>query len=51
MESHDQKVRDKKVPRLRPSSYQPSKVELEEDMSIDATLEELARAFLRPVEI
>lgn len=51
MESHDQKVRDKKVPRLRSSSYQPSKVELEEDMSIDATLEELARAFLRPVEI
>ncbi len=37
--------------RVRPASYQPTKAELEEDMSIDATPEELARVALRPVEV
>ena len=32
-------------------SYQPSKAELEKDLRIDATLEELAQAVLRPVKI
>ena len=33
------------------SSYQPSKAELEEDVRIDATPEELLRAVLRPVTV
>lgn len=35
----------------RPAKYQPSKAELEEDMSIDATPEELARSALRQVNV
>ena len=41
----------KPVVRLRPASYQPKKAELEEDMSIDATPEELAKAAFRPVTV
>ncbi len=41
----------KPVVRLRPASYQPKKAELEEDMSIDATPEELARAAFRLVTV
>ena len=37
--------------RLKPSAYQPSKAELEEDVSIDATPDELAVAILQPVRI
>lgn len=37
--------------RVKPHSYQPSKAELEADVSIDATPEQLARAVLRPVKI
>ena len=38
--------------RLRPSSYQPSKAELEEDMRIHgATPDDLARAVMRTVVI
>ena len=37
--------------RLKPSSYQPSKAELEEDMRIDATPEALLRAVVRDVKI
>lgn len=33
------------------SDYQPSQAELEEDMSIDASFEELMQAVMRPVEI
>ena len=33
------------------SSYQPSKAELEEDVRIDATPEELAQAVLRPAKV
>ena len=33
------------------SDYQPSKAELEEDMNIDASLEELVQAVAEPVTI
>ena len=33
------------------SSYQPSKAELEEDLRINRTFEELAKAALQPVKI
>ena len=36
---------------LVPSSYQPSKAELEEEIHIEATPEDLARAVGRQVEI
>ena len=36
---------------IKPASYQPSKAELEEDVSVDATPEELAEAALRQVTI
>ena len=36
---------------LRPATYQPSNAELEEDMNIDTTPEELAARALRPVAI
>ena len=42
---------DRRTVRLRPASYQPTKAEIEEDMSIDATPDELARAVFRPVNI
>ena len=39
--------------RVKPCSYQPSKAELEEDVSVNATPEEVARAMSprRPVKI
>ena len=40
---------DKPTVRVRPATYQPSKAELEEDMAIDTTPEELARVALQPV--
>lgn len=36
---------------LRPPSYQPSKAELEEDLSIDATPDELAATLMRDVNV
>ena len=36
---------------VQPATYQPSKAELEEDMSIDTTPEELAKVALRPITI
>ena len=42
---------DKPVVRVRPATYQPSKAELEEDMSIDTTPEELARIALQPMAV
>lgn len=39
------------VVRVKPSSYQPSKAELEEDMSIKATPQQLAEAVLATVEV
>ncbi|MDE0380463.1 MAG: hypothetical protein OXI20_14590 [Rhodospirillales bacterium] len=41
----------KRVVRVPPTSYQPSKAELEEDMSVDATPEELARCLGRTVAV
>ena len=38
---------DKPVVRVLPATYQPSKAELEEDMAIDTTPEELARVALQ----
>ena len=37
--------------RLRRPSHKPTKAEMEEDMSIDAAPEELARAVLTPVRV
>lgn len=37
--------------KIKPGSYYPTKEELNEDVSIDATPEELADAVLRPVRI
>ena len=37
--------------RVKPRSYQPTKAELEADVGIDATSDELAEAVLRPVRI
>ena len=45
------KPREKPVVRLKSSSYQPSKPELEEDVTIDTTPERLARAVLRQVRV
>ena len=42
---------NKPVVKLTHSSYQPTMAEKEQDMSIDATPEELARAVMRRVEI
>ena len=39
------------VVRIKPSGYQPSKTELEEDVRVDATPDELARAVLRQVRV
>ena len=36
---------------LKPSSYQPSMAELEEEVRIDAAPEDVARAIMRPVNI
>ena len=37
--------------RVKSHTYQPTRPELREDVSIDATPEELARAVLRPVKV
>ena len=36
---------------LAPSEYQPSKAELEEDVRLDATPEDVARSVLQPVRV
>ncbi|GEM_PF-1309719 len=41
----------KPVVRLKPSSYQPSKAGLEEEVRIDATPEELLQAVVRDVTV
>ena len=45
------KEKDAPVVRLKRFGHQPTKAELEEDVSIDATPEELARAVLTPVRV
>ena len=42
---------DKPVVRVQPATHQPSKAELEEDVSIDTTPEELARVALQPMTV
>ncbi len=37
--------------RIKPGSYYPTREELDEDVSIDATPEELAAAVLRPARV
>lgn len=44
-------ARDRKVVAVRPYTYQPSKAELDADVWIAATPEELARAILQPVTV
>ena len=42
---------DKPTITVKPRTYEPTVQELNEDMRIDATPEELARAVLRPVNV
>ena len=42
---------DRPAVRLRPSSYQPTRAELEEPVKIDVTPGQLALAVLRPVQV
>ena len=44
-------ARDRKVVKVRPYAYQPSKDELNADVILQATPEQLARAVLRDVTI
>ena len=44
-------TKPKPVVRLKPSSYQPSKAELQEDLRINTTPEELMRAVVRDVRV
>ena len=44
-------TKPKPVVRIKPRDYQPNKAELEEDVRIDATPDELARAVLAPVKV
>ena len=44
-------TKDKPEARVHPATYQPSKAELEADMSIDSTPEELARVALQPMTV
>lgn len=45
------KVDDRPTIRVKPSTNQPSRAELREDVRLDATPEELARAVLRTVRV
>ena len=42
---------DRPTVRLKPSSYRPSKVELEADMRVDAGFEEAVDALAQPTRI
>ena len=44
-------IKDKPAVRLKPSSYQPSKAEMEEDIGIDTTPKDLLRAVVCDVRI
>ena len=50
-EQRRQELEPRPVVRVRPNSYQPSKAELEEKFTIDASPEELIRAAFRQVEV
>ena len=45
------KKKQRRKVRLKHPSYQPSKAELEADVRVDATFDELAKASVQPVEI
>ena len=45
------KKKDPPVVEVKPHTYQPSKAELEADMSIDATPEDVARAAMKQVTV
>ena len=45
------KSKENPIFRLKRSGHQPSKAEMEEDVSIDATPEAVARAVLTPVRV
>lgn len=42
---------EKEVVHVEPSAYQPSKAEMEEDLRIDATPEELLDRMFRPMKV
>ena len=44
-------VTQKPVVKVRPYSYQPSKAELEEDIAVDASPEEIRDALMRSVSV
>ena len=44
-------TKEKPAVEVRPYSYQPSKAELEADMSVDATPEEIRDALMRTVRV
>lgn len=44
-------TKDKPEVRVKPATYQPTKAELEEDMSVDTTPEDLARVALQPMTV
>ena len=44
-------AKEKPVVEVRPYSYQPSKAELEADVSVDATPEDIRDALMRPVTV
>ena len=48
---NDMKKKDPPVVEVKPHTYQPSKAELEADMSIDATPEDVARAVMKQVMV
>ena len=50
-EKAGKKPEEKPVVKVKHHSYQPSKAELEEDMSIDATPQELARRLMQQVTV
>ncbi len=46
-----QQPKKPRVVEVAPSTYSPTKAELEEEFRIDATPEQLAKALLSPVEV
>ena len=46
-----QQPRGKRMVEIVPSTYSPTKAELEEEFRIDATPEQLAKSLLQPVEL
>ena len=51
MRCQEPAAKQKPVVRVRPHTYQPSKTELDEEVRLDATPEDLVRAVLQPVQI